>query len=107
MDGPGSAGVPRKREQEHADKGVAFVGVEGEGRVPVDRLVGQRPRRIPGWRMLSVRDWRMSTKLAALVLVPTVVAVLLGAIGITAARPGGGAGGSVAALVCVALVLTV
>jgi len=49
----------------------------------------------------------MSTKLAALVLVPTVVAVLLGAIGIIAVLPGGGSGGSVAALVWLAVVLTV
>ncbi|HVW42344.1 MAG TPA: nitrate- and nitrite sensing domain-containing protein [Amycolatopsis sp.] len=56
----------------------------GQGQVPVGQLLGQQPRRPSKWRGLAQwRDWKISVKLAAVTLVPIVIALVLGGITIS------------------------
>ncbi|HWD04969.1 MAG TPA: nitrate- and nitrite sensing domain-containing protein [Amycolatopsis sp.] len=56
--------------------------VAGEGQVPVEKLLGRpprRPSRSSSWRAaLRWRDWSIPVKLAAVTLVPIVLALVLG-----------------------------
>ncbi|GAA3818740.1 nitrate- and nitrite sensing domain-containing protein [Amycolatopsis tucumanensis] len=55
--------------------------VAGQGQVPVGQLLGQQPKEPSKWATLTRwRDWRLSAKLAAVSLVPIVVALVLGGI---------------------------
>lgn len=56
----------------------------GQQQVPVERLLGEEPGRGASWRswlgrLLAWRDWKLPVKLAAITLVPLVIAVVLGA----------------------------
>ncbi|MQA63454.1 MAG: HAMP domain-containing protein, partial [Actinophytocola sp.] len=56
----------------------------GQQQVPVEKLLGQEPKRPNPWRMwlgklVQWRDWKLPVKLAAVTLVPIVIAVALGA----------------------------
>ncbi|WP_034272317.1 sensor histidine kinase [Haloechinothrix halophila] len=56
----------------------------GQQQVPVERLLGEEPGRGASWRswlgkLLAWRDWKLPVKLAAVTLVPLVIAVVLGA----------------------------
>lgn len=56
----------------------------GQQQVPVERLLGEEPERGASWRswlgkLLAWRDWKLPVKLAAVTLVPLVIAVVLGA----------------------------
>ncbi|HVV10162.1 nitrate- and nitrite sensing domain-containing protein [Amycolatopsis sp.] len=56
----------------------------GQGQVPVGQLLGQQPKRPSKWRAAARwRDWRLSVKLAAVTLVPIVIALVLGGITIS------------------------
>lgn len=58
--------------------------VAGQGQVPVGQLLGQQPRRPAKWRAITRwRDWSISVKLAAVTLVPIVIALVLGGITIS------------------------
>jgi signal transduction histidine kinase len=49
--------------------------------VPVGQLLGQQPRRPSKWRAITRwRDWSLSVKLAAVTLVPILIALVLGGI---------------------------
>jgi signal transduction histidine kinase len=55
----------------------------GQRQVPVQELIGQEPQRQQSWRyklakLLAWRDWKLPVKLAAVTLVPIVLAVALG-----------------------------
>ncbi|NKQ53079.1 HAMP domain-containing protein [Amycolatopsis sp. K13G38] len=52
--------------------------------MPVGQLLGQQPRRPSKWRGLADwRDWKISVKLAAVTLVPIIIALVLGGITIS------------------------
>ncbi|MTD58961.1 nitrate- and nitrite sensing domain-containing protein [Amycolatopsis pithecellobii] len=52
--------------------------------MPVGQLLGQQPRRPSKWRAISRwRDWRLSVKLAAVTLIPILIALVLGGITIS------------------------
>ncbi|GAB3584486.1 nitrate- and nitrite sensing domain-containing protein [Amycolatopsis endophytica] len=55
--------------------------VAGQGQVPVGQLLGQQPPEPSKWAtLMSWRDWRLSAKLAAVSLVPIMIALVLGGI---------------------------
>ncbi|MPY80129.1 MAG: HAMP domain-containing protein [Actinophytocola sp.] len=69
---------------DRVEQGVTYVTGSGQQQVPVERLLGEEPGRGPSWRswlgkLLAWRDWKLPVKLAAVTLVPLVIAAVLGA----------------------------
>ena len=80
----------------------------GQGQVPVDTLLGQQARRPSKWQtLLAWRNWRLPVKLAAIILVPILLAVTLGTIGIVTISSSAIAGAATGAIVALAVVLAV
>ncbi|MPZ00810.1 MAG: HAMP domain-containing protein [Actinophytocola sp.] len=68
---------------DRVEQGVTYVTGSGQQQVPVERLLGEEPGRGASWRswlgrLLAWRDWKLPVKLAAVTLVPLVIAVVLG-----------------------------
>lgn len=59
------------------------MSVAGQGQVPVGNLLGKQPKPPSRWRALARwRDWSLAVKLAAVILVPLLIALVLGALAI-------------------------
>jgi signal transduction histidine kinase len=55
------------------------VTVAGQGQVPVGKLLGKQPHEPSNWRaLLEWRDWGLTVKLAAVTIVPILIALVLG-----------------------------